>query len=82
MLQRYAAEEMHAKSLLSQAATALKLGKSWPEGSPYREELALLQESDGLHLDSDTRGKAGEENDWWELLKIKDRNARRKGEDT
>ena len=38
------------KSLLSEAATALQLGKSWPEESPYREELALLRASDGLHL--------------------------------
>ena len=38
------------KSLLSEAATALQLGKSWPEESPFREEFALLRASDGLHL--------------------------------
>ena len=41
---------MYAKSLLSAAATALQLGKSWPEESPFREEFALLRASDGLHL--------------------------------
>ena len=63
----YAAKKMCAKSLLSETATA---GKSWPEESPYREELALLMESDGLHL-ADTKVrramKDGHENDWSEL---------------
>ena len=50
MLECCAANKMYAKSSLGEAATSSQLGKSWPQVSPYREELALLRESDGLHL--------------------------------
>ena len=46
MWECYAVKKMFAKNLLEQAATALNLGKSWTEESPYKEELALLRESD------------------------------------
>ena len=68
---------MFAKSLLEQAATALKLGKSWTEESPYKEELALLRESDSLHL-AGTKVrrsvKVGKEDDWSELWKSSEFN--------
>ena len=71
-------KKMCVKSLLSEAATALQLVKSWPEESPCREELALVPESDGMDL-ADTMVRhavmAGEENVCSELLKIKDLTA-------
>ena len=75
--------KMHAKNLLSEAATAFQQpGRSWPEESPCREELVLLRERGGLHLARTTvrqAMKAGEENDegggWSEFLKSKGVNA-------
>ena len=48
--QCYAARKILAKSLLEDAAMVLILDNSWTEESPYKEELALLWESDSLHL--------------------------------
>ena len=46
----YAASKTRAKNLLEDGATALDLSKSWTEESPHKKELALLLESDSLHL--------------------------------
>ena len=35
--------DVFAKSLQEDATTALQLGRSWTEESPYQEELALLR---------------------------------------
>ena len=43
MCKCWAAKKMFAKSLLEGATTALKLGKRWPEESPFNEALALLR---------------------------------------
>ena len=38
---------------MSEAATALQLAKSGQEASSYGEELEMLRESDGMHLEGD-----------------------------
>ena len=76
MWECHAAKKMYAKSLLSEAATALQLEKkSWLEESPMREELVVLWESDRLHLTCTVvrqAVKVGEYSDWSELLKIQE----------
>ena len=67
-------EELAARG--GDAATAGE--KRWPEELPHTEELALLRESYRLHLASimvRQEMKAGDENDWSELLNKKDLNA-------
>ena len=57
-------------SCLQNEATALQLGKSWSDESPYTEELALLREGDGVHLAGTLvrlAMTAGEEDDWSEF---------------
>ena len=49
------------------AATAGQLGRSWPEESPFKEELELLRESDGMRQDGTMIRqalKAGKASDW------------------
>ena len=41
---------MYAQNLHEEAASALKLGKGWPDESPHEEELTLLQLRNTLHL--------------------------------
>ena len=67
-----------SNNLLSQLAErggdSVALRKSWPEESPYREELALLPESDAMHLPGTVvrqTMRAGDENNWAEQLKSK-----------
>ena len=42
---------MRATILMSEAAAALQLVKSWTGASPYSEEPELLRERDGMHLE-------------------------------
>ena len=70
-------KKMYAKSLLSEAATALQLGESCTDEAPYKEELALSRESDSLHLAGTMvrrAMKAGKEDDLSELLKSSELN--------
>ena len=45
MWERYAAYKLRARALMAEAATAVQLEKSWPEESPYKEDLKLHPES-------------------------------------
>ena len=44
--------------MAEEAATAEQLERSWPQESPFKEELELLREGDGKRLDS-KRGLGG-----------------------
>ena len=57
---------------MSEAATASQLEKSGQEASSYGEELEMLRESDGMHLEGTMvrhATKAGKKDDLFELLK-------------
>ena len=51
MCERFTTKKLLARDLIAEAATAVQLEKSWLGESPYKEELELLRDSDGLRLD-------------------------------
>ena len=43
IIEIHAGKKMYAKTLMKEGAAALRVGEGWPEESPEKEELALLQ---------------------------------------
>ena len=69
----YAGKKISAKSLLKEAAVALGLGEEWPDVSPRKNELAVLQVSKNMQPpDIMVRRvvKAGLADDWSELMSV------------
>ena len=71
-------QKLRTRDLMAEASTAMQLVRSWPEEPPYKEELELLPESDGVRLDGTVipqAMKAGRAGDGSELFNSEDLNA-------